>query len=161
MSSDPAPRFNHVALSVPPACLDEAGRAALLRFYGDVFGWTEMPGLARDRELLVLRAWTNEQFVYLVADADPMRCPSTDHFGLSVATPDALRAMAERARKAAETDPDVELSEIGLQDFGLLKLHNFYVRYRLPMSVEVQCFEWVAGVGPDSLPGSDRGDVGV
>ena len=37
----------------------------------------------------------------------------------------------------------------------MLSLHSFYVRYALPMRVEVQCFEWKPGLGPQSLPGSE------
>ncbi len=135
-------RFNHVAISVPPDLLDEAGRSALLAFYGDVFGWDEMPTLTRDRELFVLRCGSNEQFVYLSGSNEPMRCPPLDHVGLSVATPRELDAMLERARKWKERDPEVEIVERGLDDFGMLKLHNFYLRYRLPLMFEVQCFEW-------------------
>jgi hypothetical protein len=146
MPTEPArksrPRFNHVAISVPAELLDEAGRRALLAFYGDVFGWDEMPTLTKDRELFVLRCNSNEQFVYLSASPDPMRCPSMDHFGMSVAAPAELDAMLERARKWKERDPAVEIVERGLEDYGFLKLHNFYVRYRLPLMIEVQCFEW-------------------
>ena len=137
------PRFNHVAISVPAERLDEAGRRALLAFYGDVFGWDEMPTLTRDRELFVLRCGSNEQFVYLAAAQEPMRCPTMDHVGLSVSTPTALDAMLERARKWRERDPRVEIVERGLDDYGFLKLHNFYVRYRLPLMIEIQCFEWM------------------
>ncbi|MEN8158996.1 MAG: hypothetical protein ABFS41_02875 [Myxococcota bacterium] len=135
-------RFNHVAISVSPDLLDEAGRSALLAFYGDVFGWDEMPTLTKDRELFVLRCGSNEQFVYLSGSSAPMRCPELDHVGLSVGTPEQLDAMLERARKWKERDPAVEIRERGLEDFGMLKLHNFYVRYRLPLMFEVQCFEW-------------------
>ena len=38
---DFAPRLNHVAISMDPALLDDRGRAEILDFYGDVFGWTE------------------------------------------------------------------------------------------------------------------------
>ena len=48
------PRFNHVAMSLPAEALDEAGRTALLDFYGEVFGWTEMPTMTVDRERLVV-----------------------------------------------------------------------------------------------------------
>lgn len=136
-------RFNHVAISVSPDLLDEAGRSALLSFYGDVFGWDEMPTLTKDRELFVLRCGSNEQFVYLSGSKEPMRCPSLDHVGVSVGTPAELDAMLERARKRKEQDPEVEIVERGLDDFGMLKLHNFYVRYRLPLMFEVQCFEWI------------------
>ena len=35
---------------------------------------------------------------------------------------------------------------------GVLSLHAFYVRFLLPLRIEVQCFAWKAGLGPDSLP---------
>lgn len=148
------PRFNHVALSVPEESLDERGRADILDFYGEVFGFTEMPTLTRDRSLLVLRAHSNEQFVYLHANPKPMRCPSMDHFGMSVRSPAELDGMLERARKHRDRDPRVEIVDKQVEDFNVLKLHSFYVRYLLPMMIEVQCFEWAEGVGPGSLPKS-------
>jgi len=146
------PTFNHLAISLPADALDDAGREAILRFYHEVFGWTEMPTLTVDRERLVMRAYSNEQFVYLVADPEPMTAAALDHFGMSVATPDELYAMLERARKFRQQDAEVEIVEPTVEDFQVLKLHNFYVRYRLPLMIEVQCFDWAEGVGPDSLP---------
>ena len=150
--SDAIPRFNHIALSVPAEALNGSGREALLRFYGEVFGWTGMPGMERDRELLVLRCHSNEQFVYIHASESPMRCGSMEHFGMSVASPEQLDAIYERARKFGEADSDVEIIERKLDDFKAVKLHSFYVRYRLPVMIEVQCFEWAEGLGAQSLP---------
>ena len=82
------PRLNHVAMSVPADALDEEGRAALCDFYGDVFGFEEYPELTEDRRRLVLRAHTHEQFMFLIAEDEPMTAPRLDHFGLSVATLD-------------------------------------------------------------------------
>lgn len=146
------PTFNHVAMSVPAELLAEASRGELLRFYGDVFGWTEMPTMTQDRERLVLRVHSNEQFVFLIADAQPMVCPRMDHFGLSVETPSELYETLERARKFRERDARVEIVDPEVEDFKVLKLHNFYARFQLPMMVEVQCFEWAPGMGPASLP---------
>jgi len=153
--ADPAraPRFNHVALSVPAELLDARGCSELLAFYGEVFGWSEMPTLAEVGKRFVLRAWDNESFVFLEAGAEPMRCPETDHFGMSVATPEELGALLERARSYRERDPRVEIDESPLEDYKVLRLHSFYVRYLLPMRIEVQCFEWAPGFGPQSLPG--------
>ena len=153
--ADPAraPRFNHVALSVPAALLDARGCDELLAFYGEVFGWSEMPTLKELGKRLVLRAWDNESFVFLEADAAPMRCPATDHFGMSVATADELGALLERARSYRERDPRVEIFESPVEDYRVLRLHSFYVRYLLPMRIEVQCYEWAPGFGPQSLPG--------
>jgi hypothetical protein len=145
------PRFNHVALTVPADLLDAEGRGGLLRFHERVFGWTEMPTLTRDRELLVLRAWSNEEFVYLHASPEPMRAGATEHFGFSVPTRADLDAIYERAEKLRAEDPQVELLPRQTEDFRVLKLHSFYVRYRLPLSIEVQCFEWAPGFGPERV----------
>jgi len=148
------PTFNHVAMSVPADLLDADGRRELLDFYGEVFGWTEMPSMTQDRERLVLRVHSNEQFVFLIADPQPMACPRMDHFGLSVGTPAELYETLERARKFRARDARVEIVDPEIEDYQVLKLHNFYARFRLPMMTEVQCFEWAPGVGPASLPDS-------
>ena len=111
-----------------------------------------MPTMSIDGERLVLRAHSNEQFVFLVADENPMRCPSGDHFGMSVRTPDELYATLDRARKFRKRDSRVEIDEPMVEDHKVLKLHNFYVRYRLPLTIELQCFDWAVGAGADSMP---------
>lgn len=152
MPPDAIPRFNHIAISVPAELLGPSSSRELLDFYGEVFGWSEMPTLKRDGELLVLRVHSNEQFVYLHGHPEPLRCPPEDHFGLSVATPEELDAVLERARKYAEHDSRVEISERERQDFGMLVLHAVYIRYGLPMRIELQCFEWQKGAGAFSTP---------
>lgn len=147
------PRFNHVALSVPAEALDEEGRASMLAFYEEVFGFTEMPTLTVDRERLVLRAYSNEQFVFVHADPEPMRCAGMDHFGMSVGSRQEFDELLSRVRKFRERDAAVEIVEPRTEDHKVLKLHNFYVRYRLPMMIEVQCYEWAEGFDDQSLPG--------
>ena len=139
------PRLNHVALSVPADRLDADGRAALTAFYGDVFGFEEYPQLTEDRRRLVLRAHTNEQFVFLVADDQPMTAPRLDHFGLSVSSLAEFEEVARRAAAWREREPDaVELIEPSVEEYaGALRLHSFYVRYRLPLMVETQHFEYL------------------
>ncbi len=152
MSDAPPQTFNHVAMSVPARLLDADGRKALLDFYGDVFGWTEMPTLTEDGRRLVLRAHSHEQFVFLVAGDEPMRAPEGDHFGLSVRTAAELDAILERARAWRERDPRVVVTERQVEDHRVLKLHSFYVGFLLPLRVEVQCYDWADGVGPQSRP---------
>ncbi len=147
------PRLNHIALTVSPDELDVPSRAELLDFYGAVFGWTEMPTTTRDRELLILRAGSNEQFVFLHSSADPMRCNGQEHFGLSVDTLDAFSRIRQQARARADLDPRIELTDEQVEDFGVLRLHSFYLRFRLPIWVELQHFEWAAG--HDSASGSE------
>jgi hypothetical protein len=139
------PRFNHVALSLPADQLDDDGRAAVAAFYGDVFGFEEYPELTKDREIMVLRAHSHEQFVFLVADGSPMVAPRMDHVGLSVATLAEFEEVARRAAAWKERLPDeVDLVPPSVEEYvGALRLHSFYVKYRLPIMVETQHFEYL------------------
>jgi hypothetical protein len=139
------PRLNHVAVSLPTDALDAAGRAAIAEFYGDVFGFEEYPQLTEDRKRLVLRAHSHEQFVYLIADDQPMTAPRMDHFGISVSSLAEFEDVARRAAAWKEREPEaVELIEPSVEEYtGFLRLHSFYVRYRLPLMVETQHFEYL------------------
>jgi hypothetical protein len=87
--------------------------------------------------------------VFLIADDEPMRCPRLDHFGMAVDTRDEFDAFFDRAEAFASTDDRVDLIEVEVEEFGdFLKLHNFYVRFLLPMMVEVQLYEWADGIDP-------------
>jgi hypothetical protein len=143
-----APRFNHVAMSVPSSVLDDTGRGEIVGFYRDVFGWEEMPTMTKPGERLVLQAYSYDQFVFLIAEDEPMSCPRMDHFGMSVDTLEELHELHGRAEAIAATDDRVDLIDVDLDDFGFLKLHSFYVRFLLPMMVEVQHWEWAEGAGP-------------
>lgn len=137
------PRFNHVAMSVPADLLDEQGRQDLLEFYGDVFGWDELPTETKDRYRLVMRAHDNEQFVFLIAEDSPMSCPRLDHFGMSVGSAEELEEIYDKAQAWAAKDDRVDLIEKKGEDMhGVLTLTSFYVRFLLPMMVEVQHFDW-------------------
>jgi hypothetical protein len=140
-----APRFNHVAMSVAPGELDAEGRAALVAFYGDVFGFEEYEELTEDRHRLVFRAHSHEQFMFLIAEDAPMAAPRLDHFGLSVASLDDFEEVARRAAAWKVEEPDiVDLIEPTVEEYvGALRLHSFYVRYRLPLMVETQHFEYL------------------
>jgi len=142
------PRFNHVAMSLPPDLLDDTNRAAIVDFYGDVFGWNEQPVMTIDRKRLVMSAYTYEQFVFLIADEPPMECPRLDHFGISVATEDELDEMLARARAYQARDDRVDIVDRQVEDHGVLAITSFYVRYLLPMMVEVQWWDFKEGTRP-------------
>lgn len=136
------PRLNHIGLSVAADVLDEAGRAEICDFWGDVFGWTELPSETEDRKKMVLAIGHWDQFVFIHAEDEPMHCPPLDHFGVSVLSQDDLESAWARvaARKAA--DDRVEVLEPRIDDFGPVKIHAFYVRFLLPMMVECQYWEF-------------------
>lgn len=78
------PRLNHVALCLDAGLLDAGGRAELRAFWGEVFGFEELEVMTEDGRRLVLSCVHWDQFLFLIADDDPMRCPRLDHFGIAV-----------------------------------------------------------------------------
>jgi hypothetical protein len=136
------PRFNHVAMSLPADLLGEDSRRDIVRFYDEVFGWKELPTETVDRKKLVLSAYTYEQFVFLIADDPPMVAPRLDHFGMSVDTEQELDDMLARAKAFKARDDRVDIVDKELTDHGMLAITSFYVRYLLPMMVEVQWWDF-------------------
>ena len=129
-------------MSVASELLEPAGRAHLSAFYGDVFGWQELPTETVDGQKLVFSVHTIEQFVFLIADDPPMTCPRLDHFGLSVDTEAELDAVLARARAWQERDVLVDIIDKKTEDHGMLAITSIYVRYLLPMMVEIQWWEY-------------------
>ena len=62
---------------------------------------------------------------------------------MSVGTLDEFESLYELVKGKAADDPDVDVVPRDVDEYeGYLKLHNFYVRYKLPLTVEVQHFEY-------------------
>ena len=137
-----APRFNHVAISVPADLLDEEHRGNLAKFYRDVFGFEEHAMLTVDRKRLVIGAGRFDQFVYIIANDEPMTCPRMDHWGMSVDTEAQLDDYLDRAKKFREEDSRVEIVDKHVEDYTSLQLKSFYVGYLLPMMLEVQYYDY-------------------
>jgi hypothetical protein len=135
------PRFNHVAMTLPASALDERGRADIVTFYNDVFGWTEVPTLTVDRERLVLRVYEMGQFVYILGAEEHLVAPPSDHFGIQVDTVGELDAMLAVAKAWRERDPRVEIIDREVEDHTRVVLTSFYVRYLLPLMIEVQHYQ--------------------
>ncbi|HMF82011.1 MAG TPA: hypothetical protein VKI01_01905 [Acidimicrobiia bacterium] len=136
------PRFNHVAMSIQAELLGDEGRRDIVRFYDEVFGWKELPTETVDGKKLVLSAYTYEQFVFLIADDPPMECPRLDHFGMSVDTEQELDDMLARAKAFQARDDRVDIVDREVTDHGMLAITSFYVRYLLPMMVEIQWWDF-------------------
>jgi hypothetical protein len=136
-----APHFNHVALTVPTELLNDDGRKRIVSFYEDAFGWEEWDIMTLDRKRLVMRAYADDQFVFIEGSDNPMSCDGLEHWGMGVSSERQLDRILDRCRALGEGDPEVDLTERGIEDYGVVKLHNFYVRYLLPLSIEVQYFE--------------------
>ena len=136
------PRFNHVAMSVPGELLNADNRTLLTDFYREVFGWEELPTETVDGKKLVFGAYQIDQFVFLIADDPPMTCPRLDHFGLSVAEESELDDILGRAKTWQARDDRVDIIDKKTDDHGMLAITSIYVRYLLPMMVEIQWWDY-------------------
>ena len=150
-----APSLNHVAMSMDPKVLDEQGRADILSFYGEVFGWTEGDNTGEKGNPLILTTGKFLEFIYLLP-GDPetgehMRTPKLDHFGLAVKTRDQMETIVAKAKAHKEHDDRVQIIDIHTRDpqgpDSQYTLTNAYIGYLLPLMVELQHIERVERTG--------------
>lgn len=135
------PRFNHVAMSVPADSLNASGRADICRFFDEVLGFEEMPTMTIDQRRMIMSCGHWDQFIFLIAEDDPMKCPRMDHYGFSVGSLAELEGIQKRAKEFRNTDERMELIDLHVDDQGPVKIHSLYVRYLLPMMCEIQWWE--------------------
>lgn len=142
MAAPAPPRLNHVAISMDPAILDEKGRADILDFYGDVFGWTEGDNTGESGNPLIMMTGAFGEFVYLLPGDPWLVSPRLDHFGLQVTDLSQLQAILERAKARAAVDDRVSVIDIDSRtthgpthDYVLT---NAYIGFVLPLMVELQ-----------------------
>ena len=139
------PVLNHVAFSMDPALLDERGRAEILEFYGDVFGWREADNTGESGNPLILYTGAYAQFVYLLPGEPFLTSPALDHFGVLVGTVDELQDTVDRAKKWQARDDRVRIIDVKRRetqgptdDFTLT---SAYIGFVLPLMVELQHLE--------------------
>jgi len=141
-----APRINHVAISVDADVLNDEGRAALLDFYSEVFGWTEGDNSTEKGNPLILVTGEWRQFVYLLPAKDEfMVTPEMDHFGMEVATKEELFEILERVRVYQSKDERVRITDVGTMvthhDDSEHTLTNVYIEFLIPLWIELQHIE--------------------
>jgi catechol 2,3-dioxygenase-like lactoylglutathione lyase family enzyme len=141
-----APRINHVAISVDAAIMDEAGRAALLDFYSEVFGWVEGDNSTEKGNPLILYTGTLGQFLYLLPAADEfMVTPNMDHFGLEVSSTEELTAILDRVKAYRNKDDRVRVTDVGEMvtryNDNEYTLTNAYIWFLIPLWIELQHVE--------------------
>lgn len=139
------PILNHVALTVPRRLVsDTPERRNLLDFYEQVFGWRAIEVMAVEGERAVLHLHQLTHFLFLIGDDTPTVARAGDHFGIEVYERETLDAVVHRAKAfKAERDPAVEITDIATEDYGTIRIHNAYIRYLLPLMVEVQYYDGI------------------
>ena len=141
-----SPRINHVAISVDAEVMDEEGRAALLRFYSDVFGWIEGDNSTEQGNPLILYTGSLGQFLYLLPAKDQfMVTPNMDHFGLEVSSKDEMLEILNRVKAFRQNDSRVRVTDVGAMTtrYGDREytLTNAYIWFLIPLWIELQYVE--------------------
>lgn len=137
------PVINHIAISVDAKVLDGPGRAALLDFFGEVFGWTEGDNSTERGNPLILYTGELRQYLYLLPASDQfLSAPRLDHFGLEIASVDDLVAILDRAKEYQKKDDRITIIDLDemvthgpTSDYTLT---NAYVGFLIPLMVELQ-----------------------
>jgi hypothetical protein len=144
-SPDFQPRLNHVAISMDPALLDDAGRAELLDFYGDVFGWSEGDNTGEVGNPLIMYTGAFGQFVYLLPGEPYLTAPTMEHFGVQVASLEQLQSIVDKAKARQASDERVTLIDVHARttqgptaDYTLT---SAYIGFVMPLLVELQHLE--------------------
>jgi catechol 2,3-dioxygenase-like lactoylglutathione lyase family enzyme len=139
------PTLNHVAITMDPALLSDHGRAELLDFYGDVFGWIEGDNTGELGNPLILYTGAFGQFVYLLPGDPYLRAPAMDHFGVQVSSIAQLEAIVARAKARQARDERVTLIDVHSRttpgptaDYTLT---SAYIGFVMPLLVELQHLE--------------------
>ena len=138
-------KLNHVAISMDPALLDDAGRAELLDFYGDVFGWTEGDNTGEIGNPLIMYTGAFGQFVYLLPGDPFLQAPAMDHFGVQMDSLAELADIVGKAKARQERDERVTLIDVHSRtthgpthDYTLT---SAYIGFVIPLLVELQHLE--------------------
>ncbi len=141
-------RFNHMELTLPKGALD-ASRAEISAFYADLFGWDalDVPILKQTGLLLRTDAETS-QFILLTEQRAHMTSPGFDHLGMLCDTRAEVDALLAKAKDWRRRDARVELKEYADLVTGPVTTHAFYVRYLLPIWLDVQVLEYADGAAP-------------
>jgi hypothetical protein len=139
-------RFSHVAFTVSRETLSGENLRRVIRFFSEVFGFSERPQYTKDGEMLVMMAGAVDQFVVLFGHDHPATANiERDHFGINVNSLAELQEFLRRSKEFARSNPDVDITDYTVTaprvDVLPHKLHRFYVRFATPCPLEVQYYE--------------------
>jgi hypothetical protein len=141
-------RFNHMELTLPKGELEKS-RGEIKAFYAYLFGWDALDVEILEQTGLLLRTDAEtSQFILVTEQRAHMASPGFDHLGLLCETRAEVDALLARAKRWRERDARVELKEYDDLVTGPVTTHAFYVRFLLPIWLDVQVLEYADGAQP-------------
>ncbi len=142
-------RFNHMELTLPKGTLDAKLRGDISAFYEEVFGWMPLDVIIVGKNSLLLRVDEEViQFVLVAESRKPLHSPGYDHLGMLLDSRAEVDTLFEKCVAYRERDDRVQIKEYDDLIQGDLTVHAFYVKYLLPIWLDVQSQEYPPGTGP-------------
>jgi hypothetical protein len=141
-------RFNHMELTLAPGTLDPI-RSEISRFYQETFGWMPLDVNILGQNALLLGVDAEvSQFILVAENPKPMQSPGYDHLGVLVDTRAEVDELLAKCKEAQGKDERVKIKEYEDLVQGGVTVHAFYVKFLLPIYLDVQCIEWKKGSEP-------------
>ena len=141
-------RINHVELTVPHGFVAANGDA-VATFFAAVFGFrrTIFPGL-EVAHLVLASDEDGSQFLFLCEAPEPAILRGDDHLGFHLDSEAQVDAALARCQAQQLNDPRVEIRLFEDLDLERTVTRAFYVRYLLPLWIDVQHIRAKPGFAP-------------
>lgn len=143
-------RINHMELTLAPGTLEKE-KQNINDFYADVFGFEgiEVPMVQLDCPKYLLKFDKEaSQFLFLTEEKEALVSKSFDHIGIVVDNRAVVDEALRKCRVWQQKDARVEIMDVQDMDAAMLNNHSFYVRYILPLWIEIQALEYRPGFEP-------------
>jgi hypothetical protein len=151
-------RLNHAAMTVAREHLSTANIASVVSLFEECLGFRELTGWTKEGELLVVYSSARDDvtsihdpdvsYVVLIGHDQPATAnPGNmgDHVGLTLDSYDEWQGCLSRFQAAAARDDRVVVGGPEVLGSEHEREHRFYFRFLMPIAVEVQFQERLAG----------------
>jgi hypothetical protein len=114
---------------------------ALVRFFDKVLGWSVNPVRSAPGKALVVGWDSYAPALFLLASDEQMSASAHDYVAVGVDSVGDLMQIHARAEAFAATDPRAQVTGRSIDDYKVGLLHSIFVRFLMPLLVEVQHLE--------------------
>ncbi len=136
-------RFNHMEITVPAGSLTEEFTVDLEAFYGEVFGFSMVPGQMFHRPTILMKL-DGGLFILLIEGDHAMSAPGFDHLGIEQPSSAEVDRTLDAVRAWQRRDDRVQLKDYLDGELDGELYHAYYVRHLLPIWFDVHSRESVS-----------------
>ena len=144
----PHARFNHIALTVPDGSLS-TNREPIENFYGGILGAQVFEyGDSSQALIISFDEGFPSQSIVLNEGKHPMVARGEDHLGLEYSEFSEVDEIIRSCWEFKESDDRIQIGEIIDQNDDGYKYRACYVKYLLPLQLDIQSIQWSHGRRP-------------